>query len=357
MRVLLAIGSLSSGGAEKVLVQLANWLAAEGDDVTLITLAPTYSDFFPVDPRIRRVFPVSESRRLRLFQFIRILDREIARTDASVSFLTEMNLTVMLFALFRRKRVVVSERIHPDFHAGLAGLVAWLTFLLYRITATQVVVQSQGIAEEFERRGVTTVVIPNGVAFPSTTPPIQDRPQLAIVVGSLSARKRPKDILRAWRRVASLHPGWSLVFVGQGPIAPELEQLAEDLNLDGSVRFVGVQEDVAFWYRSARIFIMASEFEGTSNALLEAMSFGCACVVSDAPGDAADLLLDGRCGAMFPVGDISVMAALLDELLSDSGEQQRLSRMGRSRVESRSLEKSHRRWRAMLQAMTPILRQ
>jgi glycosyltransferase involved in cell wall biosynthesis len=118
---------------------------------------------------------------------------------------------------------------------------------------------------------------------------------LGLYVGRLEHIKGVDRLVRALTAVDEL----ALVVVGDGTERPALERLAADLGIAGRVSFVGFTNRVPEYLRAADAFFLASRGEGMSNALLEAMASGLACVATDASGvrqlfgDDRGLVLDG----------------------------------------------------------------
>jgi glycosyltransferase involved in cell wall biosynthesis len=97
----------------------------------------------------------------------------------------------------------------------------------------------------------------------------------------------------------------------------------------GAVEFLGEVEDPSGLLRDADVFVLASSAEGMSNALLEAMAAGCACVATFGGGN-VDLLgpehaaappagtyLRGSAGLIVPAGDVAALGAALRDLAAD----------------------------------------
>ncbi|MCA9926611.1 MAG: glycosyltransferase family 4 protein, partial [Anaerolineales bacterium] len=150
------------------------------------------------------------------------------------------------------------------------------------------------------------VFIPNGVDTnrfqPATTAEKKalcqrlNLPQgpLVIFTGRLSPEKRIDDVISVWPAIKQAHSDAALVIVGSGDEATRLETMGGD-----SVHFMGRIEDVAPYLRCADIFILPSETEGLSNALLEAMACGLASVVTTV-GGATDLIAHQQSGWLIP---------------------------------------------------------
>ena len=99
-------------------------------------------------------------------------------------------------------------------------------------------------------------------------------------------------------------------------IHPLDSKLARDLNIEKHVLFAGQQSAVETWLRRARVFVLTSDSEGLSLALMEAMMCGLPAVVS-AVGDLGDLVEDGVNGYLVEHRSPQAFAEALRSLLTD----------------------------------------
>ena len=109
--------------------------------------------------------------------------------------------------------------------------------------------------------------------------------------------------------------GLTLVVLGDGSERSALERLAAELGLSERVRFVGFTDRVPEYLRAADAFLLASRGEGMSNALLEAMSSGLACIATEASG-VRQLFGDDR-GLVVPADDTEAWAAAIGRVAGD----------------------------------------
>lgn len=105
-----------------------------------------------------------------------------------------------------------------------------------------------------------------------------------ICIGRLLPAKGQLLILCAFADIRALVPNAQLVVVGSGPDADFLQTQAMQLGVAGCVQFLGERKDVVCLLGNSDVFVHASESEGLSNAVLEAMAVGLPSVVVDAPG-------------------------------------------------------------------------
>ena len=127
-------------------------------------------------------------------------------------------------------------------------------------------------------------------------------------------------LVRAFAGFRGQAPEARLLLVGGGPLQGELEGLAAELNLGDSCRFVPQSGAMAEWYRRFDVFVRPSHSEALSNALMEAMACGCACVAS-AVGGNPELVRSGETGLLFRAGDAGELAERLRQLYGRSTEE------------------------------------
>jgi len=122
--------------------------------------------------------------------------------------------------------------------------------------------------------------------------------------------KRPLDVLHAFAR-SRLSGLAVLAYVGEGKQMDELRAEVARLGVGNDVQLLGFrnQSELPEIYGACDVFVQASERESWGMVVNEAMACGMAICASDQVGSAYDLIQDN--GAMFPVGDIDRLAALM----------------------------------------------
>lgn len=102
-----------------------------------------------------------------------------------------------------------------------------------------------------------------------------------ICIARFDAQKNHEFLLRAFKRMKSLNPRVVLLLVGAGPLENELRSLADALEIDDSLRWLGARRDVSDLLSAADCLVLSSRFEGLPFTLIEAQAAGLPCVVSD----------------------------------------------------------------------------
>jgi glycosyltransferase involved in cell wall biosynthesis len=103
---------------------------------------------------------------------------------------------------------------------------------------------------------------------------------------------------------------------------------------DREIRFTGLRKDIPDILSRTDVFVLPSYSEGLSNALMEAMASGCACIASDVGGNAF-LIQNGVTGFLFPAGDQEALAAHIRRLVEDPAKRLMLGQAARRRIDER----------------------
>ena len=143
------------------------------------------------------------------------------------------------------------------------------------------------------------------------------------MVGSLKEMKNPQTLLEALRlfnssELTQYNP--YIVYVGDGPMRTTLEDYVNRNNLSERVRFLGVipNDKVCDIFSLSDIYIIASDFEGTSISLLEAMFNAKPIIASNVPG-LNDMIFSGENGLLFEHNSSAELKKKIVQLLSDRG--------------------------------------
>jgi len=182
--------------------------------------------------------------------------------------------------------------------------------------------------EFFKNKGVKTQfeIVPGGFDDNLFSPNSeQNKVYDLILIGRLSEIKRVDRFLGAIKLAKEKLPRINAVIVGDGPDKEELEGLALKLGIADDVDFVGWQNNVHTWLQKSKCFVLTSDSEGLSQALIQAMMTGLPAITSDV-GDLGDLLKNNENGYLVsPLSEINFATAYI-QLFSSQYKQNEFSR-------------------------------
>jgi glycosyltransferase involved in cell wall biosynthesis len=351
--VLQLISSSGLFGAERVLLELSSFLAAEGHPTTVGVLTV---------PEAPAPAVATEARRRGL----RVLHLPCRRKfDAAAAW------RLRRFVEEEGIGVVHSHGYKSDLYQFLAALPAttarvatchnWLTdslkLLVYELLdklvmhrLDHVVAVSERLRGEIVAAGIApgrVSVVENGLDLPAPSPGARARirgelgleaeDRLLVTVGRLDPWKDHATLLEALARLVATEGAGAaragaprLLLVGDGELRGVLERRAAELGLGRRVIFAGYRSEIAESLAAGDLFVLSSKKEGLPMVLLEAMAAEKP-IVSTSVGEIPRALGDGAAGVLVPPRDPGALAAALGSLLRDGERADALARRARAR--------------------------
>lgn len=317
--------NLLPGGAERVIVQLANYFVAQNIKTTIITM-DIYDVFFEVDKRvtIHKIAQENKSSKLRdkiyRYGLLRKKIQEI-RPTIVLSLPEDVGIYVILALLGTKIPVIVSERNNPWVMPDVK-----ITRFLRRIAypfAKGIVFQTE-MAKSFFSTGIQKkgIVINNPVDLERIPEKYEgERRKVIVSVGRLASQKNFRLLINAFNEFSENFDDYSLVIYGEGDLRSELEQQIAILGLENKVSLPGATTDVLDRIKDCAMFILSSNYEGMPNVLIEAMCMGMPVISTDCPsGGPRELIKDNFNGCLVPVGNkdkiLNAMGKLTDNNFS-----------------------------------------
>jgi glycosyltransferase involved in cell wall biosynthesis len=144
-------------------------------------------------------------------------------------------------------------------------------------------------------------------------------------------RKGFRMLFEAMAEIRRTSPDAQLVIAGASEMPEEPSELASSLGLDGAIHLLGRRSDMPEVLAALDVFVLPSESEGMSNAILEAMAMRLP-VVATAVGGAPVVIDEGRSGFLVDYPDSAAMAGKVSRLLADDRLCRRVGDAARARV-------------------------
>lgn len=350
--ILLFISALRKGGAERVMVTLAEALKKQGIRVTLVTQYLCQNEYELSEDIPRIISEPSEeelgSNRLKNF-FARY--RKLRRIwkeqnpDCILSFMGKNNFMAISAALFTKIPVIVSVRGEPksEYYTRVMRFLAKTLFAL----AAGVVVQTKEAMNFFPsyiRKRAIILKNPLNPAFVRKR--FEGKRNGNIVsVGRVNENKNHEMLIRAFAQIADEFPQTSLIIYGDGEKREPLQRLVEELKLSKRIFLPGVVKDVATEIYQSSVFAFTSFHEGMPNALIEAMCLGIPSIATDCPcGGPREMINNGVNGFLIPVGDVEALADKLRIILSDEEKANQIGECAAQLLDVYRAEKVTAEW-------------
>lgn len=359
-KIILYCSSLTKGGTERVVVNLAEFLNSRGIAVTMVTQHQFENEYTLPEsiPRIFSEITEAEKKNGRIGNFFarymklrRIWKSQ--RPDCIISFIGKNNIMAVGAAFFTGIPVFVSVRGEPACEYYSFGLRFFAKTLFY--FSSGVIVQTEPAKKFFPSYIRKKAIILKNPLNPSFIRPRFEgkRDGRIVAVGRVDSNKNHEMIIRAFSKIADEFPCTSLNIYGEGECREKLQKLTEKLGISDRVCLPGLVTDVPEKIYRSSIFVLSSNSEGMPNALLEAMCLGIPCISTDCPcGGPGELIKDGINGFLVPVGDEDALADKLRILLTDEEMADRIGEQAARLSEIYNPDNVNREWLTYLLSKT-----
>ena len=349
-RVLVVVPGLSTGGGEKMAIDVASRIDPAACEVTVVSLYPRADKQLSrlADQMGLRVIYLSKKLGtdprtvIELRRVIREIKPDVIHTHLYV---------VPYVLLAAPRRIRKFHTVHNVAQKEAAGLLRVFMRLAYRFgNFTPVAISplcAQTLEEVYHIPSSAFPCILNGVDTDRFSPmPIPHPAFRFTTVGRMQPQKNHRLLIEAFASVHERHPDAELAIVGEGYLRPELEAYAASLGLTDAVHMDGESEHVPEELNASDVFVMSSDYEGLPVVVLEAMACGLP-VVSTAAGGVVDLVSDGDNGFITPIGDAQALAKAMLAVREDGDLRARMARRSRECAEQYSIQSCAQRYQAL----------
>lgn len=346
MKIDFIISALNGGGAERVLVLLANHFSSIGYEVSIITF--NNGDAYELNNSIKRVklhhgsFPNHTIR--SLFNLLKYYSEKENKPDIAISFINRISFVSIIACKLRSIKIIVSEHIN---HLRIKNrLVKFNIDYLYKY-AKHVTVLTEFDVEFYKNKKANVVVMPNPCTFKIVDKINLNREKVILAIGNLDRypHKGFDNLITIVKPILEKYPEWSLKIVGGGDNGMTfLKKLAKEHNLSNRVIFTGFRNDVNQIMRNSEIFILSSRFEGLPMVLLEAMSQGMSCISYNCKTGPSDIIKNNINGLLIKDQDINMMREGLVSLIENESLRENISGKAIKSLDKYSMENIGLKW-------------
>ena len=333
MKILLTIGDITlKGGAERVVVNLANAYAQIGLDVEILSFYKSGDkEAFELDNRVKLSYMHQKSfdkKRKNFFykMFYKFIESYILKRDFKDKDFIIFNNSPH-FPLFKNKNTKYIRINHT------ASKGRYLKRYDYFDT---LVLIATGEIDFWKKHHKSVAIIPN--FLPNISNLNTNYSQKVVVsVGRLSKEKGFLRLIDIWKLIqdSSEFKDWKLHIVGDGELKEKIENKIKDLNLTNSIILKPFTKDVESEYLSASIYAMTSYFEGLPMVLIEAQSYALPTISFDIATGPRDIIEDDKSGYLIKDNDLNKYATKLKTLMQDESLRAKMGAKSKEIVKSK----------------------
>ncbi|MBR3836878.1 MAG: glycosyltransferase family 4 protein [Clostridia bacterium] len=350
MKIAFSMAYMRGGGAERVVSELANAFSEQGHDVSIM-VAKASECVYPLKDGVKLVdLSARDKGILSRVSALRQCIKE-NRYDIIISFLTNTNIETILATRMLKTPVVISERNNP-YVAPKEQIYRFLRAVTYPFAAGYVfqTPDAQGFFNKRIQKKSVVIMNPINPLLPAAYS--GERKKRVVNVGRLFKQKNQKMFIDAFREFSESHPDYIAEIYGDGPLEKELSDHIQSVGMEEKVFLRGFSKEVLSEIADASMFVMSSDYEGMSNALIEAVGMGIPCISTDHPiGGARLTIRDGVSGFLVPVGDAPTLAEKMAKIADDPELASRFSAQGQQLRETLSINRIAEKWISYLKTI------
>tara|TARA_Y100000816_G_C26096108_1_gene580128 strand:- start:1475 stop:2563 length:1089 start_codon:yes stop_codon:yes gene_type:complete len=318
-KLIIFIPSIEGGGVEKNLFIISKYLKDKIKNISVITLSNRYKNRFVginfISPKAN--FWSKIGRRKKFFVGLFLLFLEILKDRNILVFSFQGNVYCTLLCKLLGIKIIVRSNSAPD--GWSQNKLKYLVFKYVLGSADKIIVNSLDFKKKFKTKFkihaeciynplnkneiIKKSKIKNKFKF--------DKKKLNIInVGRYTDQKDQLTILKAVNRIKKKIK-LNLLIVGRGVEKEKLTNFINENNLSRQVQLINYQKNPFNLIKSSDVFILSSLYEGLPNVLLESQVLKKFIISSDCPTGPREILLNGRAGFLFNVGDYIKLSNLI----------------------------------------------
>ena len=378
MHILYIYSELTTkGGADKIIVDKANYLVDHGCDVTIVTESQMGREtVFPLDSRVKHIdlgLDFNEQYRhgpirrfciyLRLMRQYKRKLRQVLKQEKADIAITTFGRSANVLPYIDDGSVKIGEahttmRNLRSLHlmeqkGGLYGLLArHMRRKMVSSAAKMKTLVTLTPEDANDWKGISDVrVIPNPIPPLSEVPAKLDNKQ-ALMVGRYNDAKGYDYLIPAWEIVHSRHPEWILNVYGSGELHDQVVKWIEEHHLQQSIILHDPVNNIMDKYLESSICVLSSRYEGFSLVIAEAMSCGVPCVSFDCPHGPRNIIRNGEDGLLVEYLNVQALADGICRLIDDDALRRTMGDKARQNIRRFAKETVMQQWMELFNSIT-----
>lgn len=354
MKICFFGGNISNkGGTERVSTIIANNLAKEGHEVYMMSLVKCEGPAFKLQENIKTIYLENGSGDNKK-NFIPIV-RELRKINKQYKFdvLIEVDVMLRIFTVLSTKgtKIRVISWEHFNFRTNLGTRLRDIARKIAARTSDYIVTLTEEDKEDYEQSlkcKAKIKAISNPLVFyPNEYSALNNK--VVLSVGRMHPQKGFDMLIEAWAKVKKQDNEWKLRIAGDGDDFQKVKNKAIELQVEDSVEFLGLVNDVDKEYLDASIYVMSSRFEGFPMVLLEAMSFGLPVVSFDCHTGPRDIIKQNEDGLLVSPNDTDELANQLLKLMKNDELRYEMGQKAKENIKRFSINSIIEEWNEILE--------
>ena len=359
MRIIIIHRSFAlTGGAERVIIDKANYLTSKGHVVKLVSYEQgMHSISYPLDDSVLvedvdcRFFTLSRYTPLvHMYHFLK-LKRKFKEATQNIfrQFRPDVIILASDWQFLIQPLLKAAGRIPVmcEFHNSYDYIVKNIgqehfsikeklikTYYKFAIRAVgkcvKLISLTENDARHWRKLNKHVSVIPNPLfCYPESIDDVAKMPNRIISVGRLNCQKRLDRLITAFSLIANQYPDWYIDIFGEGTEKETLEKQIDSLGLGKRITINPPTKNIFKEYKKAQFLVLSSEYEGRPLVLTESMTCGTPCLSFNCPSGPAEIIDDNITGLLAKNGHVKDLSEKMEWLITHDNERQEMGRKAR----------------------------
>lgn len=368
------------GGAERVIIEKANYLANQGHEVLLVSYEQgqhpipyvlqsnvKFVDLncrfftlarYPLLIRLCKFFNLKRKLRSLLQQTILDFSPNVVVLASDWQFLVgivvKASKDIPVIAEFHNAYDFIIKKI-GDVENGVKSK---LTGFYYKRSLKQfkncacLVSLTENDARHWRNHSAHVVVIPNPVTlYPECVNDISKENSRILCVGRLNDQKRIDRLVTAFSMIAEKYPSWHVDIFGEGDKRSALQKQICECNLQERIVLHQPTKQIYDEYKKSQFLVLSSAYEGRPLVLIEAMACGLPCVAFNCPSGPAEIIDDGITGLLAENGNVFDLSKKMEWMITHEAERKEMSEKARKAAEIYKPSNIMHKWEELYQSV------
>lgn len=348
---------LTKGGADRIIVEKANWLAEHGYEISIVTDTQLgRKPVFPLSPKVKLIdLAIDFSKEyghnfiVRTYLYYKLMhqyrkkvesvlmkdrpDIVISTLGRDIGFITKIkDGSIKIGEAHTTKYFIRNFHLLEQRNILFRYLTKYFRWSMDRqvnkLNALVVLTKEHKI--DWGKK-LPIYVIPNMLPFyPDKVSTCENKQ--AIMVGRYNSAKGYNYMIDAWKIVHQKHPDWIINVFGSGEYEEDVRRQINNYGLQDVIIMNNPTDNIIEEYQKSSIYVMSSVYEGFALVLLEAMACGVPCVSFDCPHGPRNVITNGEDGILVEYLNTNSLAEKICELIENQKLRKNMGEKGRMNV-------------------------
>tara|TARA_B100001057_G_scaffold493954_1_gene589483 strand:- start:5986 stop:7104 length:1119 start_codon:yes stop_codon:yes gene_type:complete len=321
-KIIIFYPSFERGGVEKILVNLINFFLKKNYNILLISsnfnsnLILNKKNFKLIEPKYKKSFFINSriSKSLSAFNKLKAILKNCKKEESIIFSLQSSTLAIIISKILSFK-IVVRNAENPIYSTIYAEnkIVSYFVLILkmfFYNFANGIISNSKGSEKSLRKilfnKNIKTIYNP----YIKKILKRRNNKKLNYILaaGRLTKQKDFKTLILAFNKIKYDLKEYKLIILGDGELKKSLKDLIVDLKISSRVKLMGWINNLEFFYKNSKLFVLSSLYEGLGNVLLDAINYDIPIVTTNCKSGPSEIINYGKGGYLSPVSNTNVLS-------------------------------------------------